>query len=107
MTERNHGKCFSFCKVLPTFVNKLDSNSSKSCARGWRHVSYLLASRLRHHVSLLVCFYKIIFKERANSFSKTRYPLKSFIYFGLEHRTILNIIFFFWMAKKKTRFVTI
>ena len=68
--------------VLPTFVNKLDSNnSSKSCARGWRHVSYLLASRLLRRVSLLVCFHKIIFKDRVNCISKTRYYLKSFYLF--------------------------
>ena len=41
ITERNH-EFFLFYKVLPTFVKKLDSYSSKGYAREWRHGSYLL-----------------------------------------------------------------
>ena len=68
--------------VLPsTFVKKLDSNSSKlACANGVMDFTCL-----RQHVSLLVCFYKIIFKERANSSSKTRRSFYSFCCGALYH----------------------
>ena len=75
--------------------------------RGWLHVSYLLASRFRQRVSLLVCFYKIIFKERVNSFNKNQVLLEVlYIYFVVVHCTVSIVKVLFWMAKK-ARFVTI
>ena len=63
-----------FYKVLPTFVKELIQIVQKVA----RADGVMDLTCLRSRVSLLVWFYKIIFKERVNSFSKTR---KSFSFY--------------------------